>query len=175
MVRERPDTLDFPVKFDSKTLKGLVESYVSCGLFMNDVCVTPPDCKVKLSEFMNCASDKEVELIIEGEKTPCVKKYVRVLEDLNDVLDLGNYVDGKMNVVNEGKVEAMDVLIHKDDYRKYKMLNDETMPVKILVFESNGETRSAYVSGVNLTTNKKKDEYTPEYENLLESAINSLP
>ena len=111
-LRKRPDTLDFPVKFDPNTLKGTFESYVSCGMFLNNVQVTPNDCKVKLLEYVTANENDEINIIIEGEATKAAKKYIRITENLNDVLDLANYAEGKMILNVEGVLTESDVLIN---------------------------------------------------------------
>ena len=170
-LRKRPDTLDFPVKFDPNTLKGTFESYVSCGMFLNNVQVTPNDCKVKLLEYVTANENDEISIIIEGEATKAAKKYIRITENLNDVLDLANYAEGKMILNVEGVLTESDVLINIKDYMKYKNVNEETCPVKTLVFDDNGETHLRYVNGTQLRLNESSDVYVPEYINDLNRAM----
>lgn len=81
----RFDTLEPPVKFDTETLKGIYESMVYCGLFVNETRVTPSDCMVKLSEYIQAKENDEINIIIEGESTKAIKKYIRITESLEDV------------------------------------------------------------------------------------------
>lgn len=170
-VTPRPDNLDFPVKFDPLTLKGVVENYVSCGMFLNNVQVTPNDCKVKLLEYIVAKPEDEINIIIEGEATKAAKKFIRITENLNDVLDLANYAEGKMTLNIEGRLTESDVLIHIKDYMHYKNVNEETCPVRTLVYDENGETHLRYINGTQLRLNESSDIYVPEYVNDLNKAM----
>ena len=170
-INPRPDTLDFPVKFDPLTLKGLVESYVSCGMFLNNVQVTPNDCKVKLLEYIVAKPEDDVNIIIEGESTKTSKKYIKITENLNDVLDLANYAEGKMTLNIEGKITESDVLINIKDYLNYKNINEETCPVRTLIYDETGETHLRYINGTQLRLNESSDIYVPEYVNDLNKAM----
>ena len=170
-LKKRPDTLDFPVKFDPLTLKGVIESYVSCGMFLNNVQVTPNDCKVKLLEFVTAKENDEINIIIEGESTKATKKYIRITENLNDVLDLANYAEGKMALNIEGVLTESDVLVNIKDYMKYKNVNEETCPVRTLVYDESGETHLRYINGTQLRLNESSDIYVPEYINDLNRAM----
>ena len=170
-VNPRPDNLDFPVKFDPLTLKGVVENYVSCGMFLNNVQVTPNDCKVKLLEFITAKPEDEINIIIEGEATKAAKKFIRITENLNDVLDLANYAEGKMSLNIEGTLTESDVLINIKDYMHYKNVNEETCPVRTLVYDENGETHLRYINGTQLRLNESSDIYVPEYINDLNKAM----
>lgn len=170
-LKKRPDTLDFPVKFDPLTLKGVVESYVNCGMFLNNVQVTPNDCKVKLLEYVTAKENDEINIIIEGEATKATKKYIRITENLNDVLDLANYAEGKMTLNIEGVLTESDVLVNIKDYMKYKNVNEETCPVRTLVYDETGETHLKYINGTQLRLNESSDIYVPEYINDLNRAM----
>ena len=113
----------------------------------------------------------EINIIIEGEATKATKKYIRITENLNDVLDLANYAEGKMTLNVEGVLTESDVLINIKDYMKYKNVNEETCPVKTLVFDENGETHLRYVNGTQLRLNESSDVYVPEYINDLNRAM----
>ena len=91
MVNERPDTVDVPYKYDPNTLKGLFEQYVKCGMFMNDMKMTPDDCKMKYSDYVNAANDDKVSVLVENQKLSIDRKYMRVLEDVNDFANITDY------------------------------------------------------------------------------------
>ena len=170
-LNPKPDTLDFPVKFDPNTLKGIIESYVSCGMFLNNVQVTPNDCSVKLFEFITSKDDDEINIIIEGEATKAKKKYIRITENLDDVFDLANYTEGVMTLNVEGVLEESNVLVNIKDYLKYKNVNEETCPVRTLIYDENGETHLKYINGTQLRLNESSDVYVPEYINDLNRAL----
>jgi hypothetical protein len=133
--------------------------------------VTPNDCKVKLLEYVTANENDEINIIIEGEATKATKKYIRITENLNDVLDLANYAEGKMTLNIEGVLTESDVLINIKDYMRYKNVNEETCPVKTLVFDENGETHLRYINGTQLHLNESSDIYVPEYINDLNRAM----
>ena len=174
VIYARPDLVDTPFKYDEATLRGIYESYVNCGMYVNNTQVTPNDCKVQLLEYMKASDNTEINIIIEGEKTKVAKKYVRINEDLNDVMDLANYSPGTMTFVVEGVVHKTDVLVNVRDFSNYAMMNESTIPVRTLIFADNGETHLSYINGGNLMINESEDFFKPETERLMESAIAAL-
>ena len=158
------------MKFDPLTLKGVYESYIGCGLFINNMRITPEDCQVKIMEFFSTPDDKEVELVIEGERTKAIKKYIRLTENVNDVFDIANYAKGKMIVANE----SVDVLIHMNDYNEYRNVNESYKTVRTLVFNDKGETSMTIVSGSVLRLDNKEDVYIPEYVESISKSIDTL-
>ena len=166
LVSVKRDTLPSHMKFDPLTLKGLYESYVDCGLFINNMRVTPTDCQVKLNEFFNTPDDKEIELIIEGVKTPAIRKYIKLTENVNDVIDIANYTNGKMG--------SEKVLIHIGDYTRYKNVNESYVSVRTLVFGNNGETKLILAPGTNLRLDNNGDVYIPEYVESINNAVDKL-
>lgn len=174
LANRKLDLMDTPFKYDPATLKGCYESFVSCGMFMNDMQCTPNDTKVQLLEFMNASDNDEINIIIEGTKTKALKKYIRLTENLNNVLDLHNYSKGKARIIVEGVATEADVLINYNDYVAYKNSNEETVPVRVLERDSSGETHLRYVSGSNLVLDNPDDEYTPVYEQMFNDAVEKL-
>lgn len=170
LVNGKGDTLPPHMKFDPLTLKGIYESYVGCGLFINNMRITPADCQVKLMEFFSTPEDKEVELVIEGTKTPALRKYIQLTENVNDVIDIANYVPGKVNTVS-GKVNA---LIHLGDYTTYKNVNESFASVRTLQFNQNKETKMVVESGVNVSLDTNDDIYIPEYVEYINNAVDTL-
>jgi hypothetical protein len=174
MIHERLDLVECPFKFDANTLKGVYESYVNCGLFVNSTQVTPNDCKVQLLEFMNAKDDDEINIIVEGEKTQAMKKYIRITESLDELIDLANYSKATLTYLVEGVEHKTDVLVHTRDYNNYVMLKESTVPVRTLVFDENGETHLMNIPGGNLMIKESEDFFRPAYEKLMESAIAAL-
>lgn len=174
LVHARFDLVDTPFKYDDATLRGVYESYVNCGLFVNNTQVTPNDCKVQLLEFMTAKDDAEINLIIEGEKTTAQKKYIRITESLDEILDLANYSKGTMTYIVEGVEQNTDVLINTRDYQTYMVMNEATVPVRTLIFDENGETHMSNIPGGNLMICESEDYFKPEVEKLMESAITAL-
>ena len=174
LVHARFDLVDTPFKYDDATLRGVYESYVNCGLFVNNTQVTPNDCKVQLLEFMTANDDAEINLIIEGEKTKAQKKYIRITESLDELIDLANYSKGTMTYIVEGVEQKTDVLINTRDYQTYMVMNESTIPVRTLIFDENGETHMSNIPGGNLMICESEDYFKPESEKLMESAIAAL-
>ena len=169
-INPKQDTLPPHMKFDPLTLKGIYESYVGCGLFVNGVKITPNDCQVKVSDYFSSSDNKEIEIVIEGEKTLALKKYISLTENINDVIDIANYVNGKMSVSNE----EIDVLIHSGDYTRYKNIKESYTPVRTLVFVDGVETKLNVVPGSSLKLDTVDDLYIPESEISINSAVNKL-
>lgn len=169
-INPKQDTLPPTMKFDPLTLKGVYESYVGCGLFVNNVRVTPPDCCVKVSEFFSKSDNEEVSIVMEGETTSAIKKYISLTEDVNNVIDIANYVPGKMNVSGVD----INVLIHKGDYTKYKNVKESYEPVRTLVFDNGKETSMRLIPGTALRLDSADDLYIPESEMSINDAINKL-
>lgn len=170
VLNPKYDTLPPHMKFDPVTLKGIFESYVDCGLFINNVRITPSDCQVKLMEYFSTPDDKEVEIVIEGTKTPALKKFIRIVENVNDVIDIANYVPGKVNTLS-GKVDA---LVNLNDYTQYKNVNESYSSVRVLLFNANKETMMVMESGVNVSLDVNDDIYIPEYVESVNNAIETL-
>ena len=174
LVHAKFDLVDTPFKYDDATLRGVYESYVNCGLFVNNTQVTPNDCKVQLLEYMTSKDDAEINLIIEGEKTKAQKKYIRITESLDELIDLANYSKGIMTYIIEGVEQKTDVLINTRDYQTYMVMNESTIPVRTLIFDENGETHMSNIHGGNLMICESEDYFKPEVEKLMESAIAAL-
>lgn len=170
LVNGKRDTLPPHMKFDPLTLKGIYESYVDCGLFINNMRITPADCQVKLCEFFSTPEDKEVELVIEGTKTPALRKYIQLTENVNDVIDIANYVPGKINTLS-GKINA---LIHIGDYTTYKNVNESFVSVRTLQFNQNNETKMVVESGINVSLDTNDDVYIPEFVEYINNAVDTI-
>lgn len=91
MLRERPDTVEAPYKFDPNTLKALFEQYVKCGMFMNGTRMTPDDCKMKYSDYVNAGNEDKVSVLVENQKLSIDRKYMRILEDVNTFANISEY------------------------------------------------------------------------------------
>ena len=128
LVAPRPDTVDAPYKYDKNTLKGLFEQMVQAGMYMNNNRITPSDCYVKYSEFMNAKDEDDVRLVVEGETLYANKKYIRVLEDVNDFANPADYIDGS-EISSQGDV-LRSVKINKKDY---ETAVGASSPVRVLV------------------------------------------
>ena len=106
------DTVAAPFKFDEKTLKGLYEQMVHCGMFMNGNQITPNDCYVKYSDYISAPADTDISIIIEGERVFASKRFIRILEDVNSFANINDYVKG--TYVAEGASSA--VLANRRDF-----------------------------------------------------------
>lgn len=170
----RFDLVDCPFKYDEKTLCGIYESFVNCGLFVNNTQVTPNDCRVQLLEWIKAKDEDEIDIILEGEHTKAMKKFIRVTESLDEVMDLTNYAKATFNYIVEGKQASEDVLVNIRDYQRYMMVNESYSPVRALVFDEDGTTHMKNVNGGNITICESEGYIKPENNSLLESAVNAL-
>ena len=91
MVVDRPDTVDAPYKFDPATLKGLFEQYVHCGMYMNDIRMTPDDCMTKYSDYVSAEDTTKIPVLVEGQKLLIDRKYIRILENVGDFANIPDY------------------------------------------------------------------------------------
>lgn len=173
-ITQRLDLVDTPFKYDEATLAGVYESYVRCGMFVNGVQVTPNDCHVKLLDYMRASDNSEVNIVIEGENAKSMKRYIRILEDLNDVIDLANYAPGIMTHVVEGVEQKTDVLVNIQDYRNYVMTNESSGSVRTLVFDENNETHMMNISGGNLSMRGTEGLFELKENKLMDYAISAL-
>ena len=128
MLRERPDTLDVPYKFDPNTLKALFEQYVQCGMFMNGIKMTPEDCKVKYSDYANTDNNGKVPVLVENQKLLVDRKYIKILEDVNNFANISDY-----EKLNE------NYYYNKKDLRLAESVHNMDNPVRILVNNDNWE------------------------------------
>jgi len=170
----RFDLVECPFKFDEKTLCGIYESFVNCGLFVNNTQVTPNDCRVQLLEWVKAKDEDEIDIILEGQKTKAMKKFIRITESLDDVMDLANYAKATMTYIVEGVVEKNDVLVNIRDYQRYMMVKESYTPVRTLVFDEDGTTHMKNIPGGNLEICESEEYIKPDSNNLLESAVNAL-
>lgn len=128
LVSKKMDSVPNQFKFDMKTLKALHEQMVHAGLFMNNNRISPNDCFVKYSEYKQATDNDDVRLIIEGETTFANKKYVKLLEDVNDFANPDDYVDG-VEISFEGQVLRKLKMNVKD----YETGVGSSAPVRVLI------------------------------------------
>lgn len=131
MLHERPDTVECPFKYDPATLKGLYEQHVACGMFINDMCITPRDCYVRYCDFANANANTQVPIMVEGTNTFVEKKYLRILENINDFANINDYKQGIMNISGE------TVLYNSKDYAICE--SNAEYPVRTLMKGEDGE------------------------------------
>jgi hypothetical protein len=118
--------------------------------------------------------EDEIDIILEGQKTKAMKKFIRITESLDDVMDLANYTKATMTYIVEGVVEKNDVLVNIRDYQRYMMVKESYTPVRTLVFDEDGTTHMKNIPGGNLEICESEEYIKPESSNLLESAVNAL-
>lgn len=133
MLRNRPDTVDCPYKYDEKTLKGLFEQMVHCGLFMNNNRITPNNCFIKYSEYIAANPEDDVRMIIENEQVFAKKKYIKVTEDVNEFANVNDYVEG-VEVTATGEI-LRNILLNLKDFNSANGTSD---PVRVLVTLEDG-------------------------------------
>ena len=140
MVTEKPDTLPAPYKFDPTTLKALFEQFVHCGMFINENQITPNNCFVKYSDFINAKNDEDIMIVIDGQKTIANKKYIRIMEEINDFANVNEYVEG-VEIAGSGAT-LRNILFNISDYSKAA---GTSAPVRVLVTDENNEQNLIYL------------------------------
>lgn len=133
MLRNRPDTVESPYKYDEATLKGLFEQFVHCGLFMNNNRITPNNCFVKYSEYIAAQPEDDIRMVVENEQVFAKKKYVKVTEDVNEFANVNDYVEG-VEITSTGEV-LRNVLINLKDFNSSNGTSD---PVRTLITLEDG-------------------------------------
>lgn len=128
MINDIPDTLESPYKFDPKTLKGLFEQHVRCGMFINENQITPNNTFVKYSDFVSANENDEIPIYIDGQRTLANRKYIRVMEEVNDFANINDYVEGEE--VSAEKTALRNILFNFIDYQNAEGSSD---PVRVLV------------------------------------------
>lgn len=128
MINEIPDTLETPYKFDPKTLKGLFEQHVHCGMFINENQITPNNTFVKYSDFISAGENDEIPIYIDGQRTLVNRKYIRIMEEVNDFANINDYVEGEE--VSAEKSALRNILFNFNDYQSAEGSSD---PVRVLV------------------------------------------
>ena len=140
MVTEKPDTLPAPYKFDPTTLKALFEQFVHCGMFINENQITPNNTFVKYSDFINAKNDEDIMIVIDGQKTIANKKYIRIMEEINDFANVNEYVEG-VEITGSGAT-LRNILFNISDYSKAA---GTSAPVRVLVTDENNEQILIYL------------------------------
>lgn len=140
LAKQKFDCVQAPYKFDPATLKGLFEQMVHCGLFMNGNQLTPNNCYVKYSEYINAKDDDDIRMIIENQQTFAKKKYVKITEDVNDFANVNEYVEG-VEVASNG-AELRNILFNIKDYEH---ATGSATPVRVLVTDETGDKNLIYL------------------------------
>ena len=140
MVTEKPDTLPAPYKFDPTTLKALFEQFVHCGMFINENQITPNNTFVKYSDFINAKNDEDITIVIDGQRTVANKKYIRIMEEVNDFANVNEYVEG-VEIAGSGAT-LRNILFNISDYSKAA---GSSAPVRVLVTDENNEQSLIYL------------------------------
>ena len=140
MVTEKPDTLPAPYKFDPTTLKALFEQFVHCGMFINENQITPNNTFVKYSDFINAKNDEDITIVIDGQRTVANKKYIRIMEEVNDFANVNEYVEG-VEISGSGAT-LRNILFNISDYSKAA---GSSAPVRVLVTDENNEQILIYL------------------------------
>lgn len=134
LVKPKFDCVPAPYKFDPATLKGLFEQMVHCGIFMNGNQITPNNCFVKYSEYINAKEDDDIRMMIESEQVFAKKKYVKVTEDVNEFANVNEYVEG-VEISSSG-LELRNILFNITDYEH---ASGSSSPVRVLISDESGE------------------------------------
>lgn len=134
MINELPDTVEVPYRFDPRTLKGLFEQYVHCGMFINENQITPNNTLVKYSDFINAGPEEDVTIVIDGQPTVANKKYIRVTDEINDFANVNDYVEGE-EISADGSTLRQLLFNLKD----YEVAQGNAEPVRTLVNDEENE------------------------------------
>lgn len=114
ILTNRVDTVPAPFKFDKSTLKALYEQMVECGIYMNNICISQPNCYVKYSDWQEAKEDDNINILMLNESHVMQKKYVKIHEDINSFANPDDYVAG-VEVTSDGEA-VRNVLINIADY-----------------------------------------------------------
>lgn len=128
LATDKPDTVACPYRFDPVTLKTLFEQYVHCGMFINENQITPNNCYVKYSDFINAKDNEDLTIVIDGQKSAANKKYIRIMEEVNDFANVNDYVPG-VELSNNG-VELRNILFNINDYNRAE---GAASPVRVII------------------------------------------
>lgn len=140
MINEIPDTLESPYKFDPKTLKGLFEQHVHCGMFINENQITPNNTFVKYSDYVSANENDEIPIYIDGQRTLANRKYIRVMEEVNDFANINDYIEGEE--ISAEKSPLRNILFNFNDYRTAE---GSATPVRVLVKNDEGDYSLIYL------------------------------
>ena len=136
----KKDLVEAPCKFDKATLKLLSESMVRCGMFVNNNQITPNGCYVKYGEYINAKDDEQVRIVVEGESVLASKKYIRVLEDINNFAIPSGFVSAEE--ISEIGVKLRDILVNVDEFGA---ANSGSDPVTAMVYNNATGEYDSYV------------------------------
>lgn len=114
IITNREDNVPAPYKFDKTTLKALYEQMVECGIYMNNICISQPNCYVKYSDWQEAKDDDNINILMLNESHAMQKKYVKIHEDVNSFANIDDYVSG-VEVTADGEA-IRNVLINVNDY-----------------------------------------------------------
>lgn len=132
---DKKDLVETNFKYDEKTLAGLYEQLVQCGIFMNGTQLTPNNCYCKYSEYKKAQMNEDVRVLIDGQSTLTKKQHVKLLEDVSEFANIKEYIEG-VTLDSQGKA-VKNILINAVDYGNAK--NDSDL-VRVLVPDENGKT-----------------------------------
>ena len=114
IITNREDNVPAPYKFDKSTLKALYEQMVECGIYMNNICISQPNCYVKYSDWQEAKDDDNINILMLNESHVMQKKYIKIHEDVNSFANIDDYVSG-VEVTADGEA-IRNVLINVNDY-----------------------------------------------------------
>lgn len=134
------DLVEAPCKFDKATLKLLSESMVRCGMFVNNNQITPNGCYVKYGDYINAKDDEQIRIVVEGDSVLASKKYIRVLEDINNFAIPSGFVSAEE--ISEIGVKLRDILVNVDEFGA---ANNGSDPVTAMVYNNATGEYDSYV------------------------------
>lgn len=115
LYNPKPDTMKPHLKFDKTTLKLLENQMVKCGIFHGSIPVKTSNCFINYSDFKDSNENHNLYVKIDEQYVIMPKSNIKILENINDIIDPTNYVQGV--IINEITGEAeMNVLVNGIDY-----------------------------------------------------------
>ncbi|MGL5691323.1 MAG: hypothetical protein ACRDD8_10980 [Bacteroidales bacterium] len=102
---------DKTMKFDKVSQKLLMEQLVKCGIYHAGVVpVKTSGCLVKLSEWYDADSNKEIKVLVEGRETYISKSNIKLHEEINSLASIDNYKEAIVVIDGEPMVAYINVV-----------------------------------------------------------------
>jgi hypothetical protein len=122
-------------QFNDKTQKILLEQYVRCGIFYNNVPIKTSNCFVRYNQYETAPENGNIKVLVEGTATFFPKDQVRIFENINEFASEENYIPGV--IIDEATEEVLEnILLNAIDYSQAVGDADS---IRIIKFAPNGD------------------------------------
>ncbi len=137
------DKLTQKVLFEeSQILNALLQQYVPCGIYMGNIPIKINECFVKYSDWNTAKPNETIQVKMENKITLIEKEKVRLLENINNMLDTSNYVEGVL--IDETGAAISSLMINSLDY--IEAVGDSDL-VKVIINNESGPELQSYPKG----------------------------